>query len=96
MMNIQKQEIKYLARLARIDIDDKTIDEVSPRIRSVLELIDQLQDADTSGIEAVSHPMQGSQRLRKDEVSEINNRERFQEIAPDMDDGLFLVPRVIE
>ncbi|MBT6105115.1 Asp-tRNA(Asn)/Glu-tRNA(Gln) amidotransferase subunit GatC [SAR92 clade bacterium H231] len=95
-MNIKRQEIEKLATLARIAIDESTIAEVTERLGSVLELVDQLQAADTSGVEAISHPMQGTQRLREDEVTELNQRQALQAIAPDTEEGLFLVPKVIE
>jgi|TARA_B110000093_G_scaffold42661_1_gene45663 aspartyl-tRNA(Asn)/glutamyl-tRNA(Gln) amidotransferase subunit C len=95
-MNIERQEIEKLATLARIAIDDSTISDVSQRLSSVLDLVDQLQAVNTEGVEAMSHPMQATQRLREDEVTEINQREAFQAIAPETEDGLFLVPKVIE
>ena len=95
-MIIERQEIEKLATLARIAIDDSTIHEVSERLGSVLELVDQLQAADTSDVDPVSHPLQATQRLREDEVSELNQREALQTTAPDTEDGLFLVPKVIE
>ena len=95
-MNIERQEIEKLATLARIAIDDSTISEVSQRLSSVLDLVDRLQAVNTEGVEAMSHPMQATQRLREDEVTEINQREAFQAIAPETKDGLFLVPKVIE
>ena len=95
-MSIERQEIEKLATLSRIAIDEDTITEVSERLSSVLELVDQLQAVNTEGVEAMSHPMKATQRLREDEVSEINQREAFQAIAPDTEEGLFLVPKVIE
>ena len=95
-MSIERSEIEKLATLSRIAINEETISEVSQRLGSVLELVDQLQAVDTKGVEAMSHPMQATQRLREDEVSEINRREAFQAIAPETEDGLFLVPKVIE
>ena len=95
-MNIERHEIEKLATLARIAIDDSTINEVTERLGSVLELVDQLQAADTSGVDPMSHPLQATQRLRQDEVSEFNQREALQTTAPDTEDGLFLVPKVIE
>lgn len=95
-MSIERHEIEKLATLARIAIDDSTINQVSERLGSVLELVDQLQAADTSGVDPMSHPMQATQRLREDEVSELNQREALQTTAPDTEDGLFLVPKVIE
>ena len=95
-MSIERQEIEKLATLARIAIDDSTINEVSERLSSVLALVDQLQAADTTGVTAMSHPMQAIQRLREDEVTELNQREALQTVAPDTENGLFLVPKVIE
>ena len=95
-MSIERHEIEKLATLARIAIDDSTINEVTERLGSVLELVDQLQAADTSGVDPMSHPLQATQRLRQDEVSEFNQREALQTTAPDTEDGLFLVPKVIE
>lgn len=95
-MSIERHEIEKLATLARIAIDDSTINEVTERLGSVLELVDQLQAADTSGVDPMSHPLQATQRLRQDEVSELNQREELQTTAPDTEDGLFLVPKVIE
>ncbi|MBT5387569.1 MAG: Asp-tRNA(Asn)/Glu-tRNA(Gln) amidotransferase subunit GatC [Porticoccaceae bacterium] len=95
-MNIERSEIEKLATLARIAINDETISEVTARLSSVLELVDQLSAADTSAIENVANPLQATQRLREDEVAEINQREALQAIAPDTEAGLFLVPKVIE
>lgn len=95
-MSIERHEIEKLATLSRIAINENTITEVSQRLGSVLELVDQLQAVDTSGVAAMSHPLQATQRLREDEVTEINQREAFQAIAPETEDGLFLVPKVIE
>ena len=95
-MSIERHEIEKLATLARIAIDDSTINQVSERLGSVLELVDQLQAVDTSGVDPMSPPMQATQRLRDDEVNELNQREALQAAAPDTEDGLFLVPKVIE
>ena len=95
-MSIERHEIEKLATLARIAIDDSTINQVRERLGSVLELVDQLQAVDTSGVDPMSHPMQATQRLRDDEVNELNQREALQSTAPDTEDGLFLVPKVIE
>jgi aspartyl-tRNA(Asn)/glutamyl-tRNA(Gln) amidotransferase subunit C len=95
-MSIERHEIEKLAMLSRIAISDSTIVEVSQRLGSVLDLVDQLQGVNTEGDQAMSHPMQAIQRLREDEVSELNQREALQKIAPDTEEGLFLVPKVIE
>jgi len=95
-MTIERQEIEKLATLSRIAINESTIAEVSQQLGSVLDLVDQLQAVNTEGIEAMSHPMQATQRLREDEVTELNQRDALQATAPETEDGLFLVPKVIE
>jgi aspartyl-tRNA(Asn)/glutamyl-tRNA(Gln) amidotransferase subunit C len=95
-MSIERQEIEKLATLSRIATKESTITEVSQRLSSVLDLVDQLQAINTDGVDAMSHPMQATQRLREDEVTELNRREALQAIAPEIEDGLFLVPKVIE
>lgn len=94
-MSIEKQTIENLASLARIAIDDKQIDEVSQRLQSVLKLVDQLQAADTASL-AGNEQSQHTQRLRDDEVTETDQRNELQAIAPETEEGLFLVPKVID
>ncbi|WP_188149968.1 Asp-tRNA(Asn)/Glu-tRNA(Gln) amidotransferase subunit GatC [Teredinibacter waterburyi] len=89
-------EIEKLAHLARLNINDETIDETAKSITGVLALVDQLQAANTDGTAPMAHPLDAIQKLRIDEVSEPNQRERFQAIAPATEDGLYLVPKVIE
>lgn len=95
-MSIEKQTIENLATLARLEIDDKRIEEISHRLSSVLELVDQLQAADTKSLVDSQNSQQEIQRLREDKVTETNQREAFQAIAPDTEDGLYLVPKVID
>jgi aspartyl-tRNA(Asn)/glutamyl-tRNA(Gln) amidotransferase subunit C len=95
-MSIERQEIEKLATLSRIATNESTITEVSQRLSSVLDLVDQLQAINTDGVDAMSHPMQATQRLREDEVTELNQRDALQATAPETEDGLFLVPKVIE
>jgi aspartyl-tRNA(Asn)/glutamyl-tRNA(Gln) amidotransferase subunit C len=95
-MSIEKQTIENLATLARLEIDDKRIEEISHRLSSVLELVDQLQAADTKSLLDSQNSQQEIQRLREDKVTETNQREAFQAIAPDTEDGLYLVPKVID
>ena len=95
-MSIERADIEKLALLARIAISDEQIAPTTGRIASVIALVDQLQAADTDGVDPMAHPMDAVQRLRADEVSETDNREAFQAIAPSTEEGLYLVPRVIE
>lgn len=93
---MDRSDIAKLAELARLEISDSHADEVATSITDVLALVDQLQAADTDGVIPMAHPLDATQRLRTDVVSEPNQREAFQKLAPAAEDGLFLVPKVIE
>ena len=95
-MSIEQKEIAKVANLARLAIDPQEINETTERINRVLDLVDQLQAADTSGIAPMAHPLDAVQRLRADTVTESDNRDAFQNIAPATEDGLYLVPKVID
>lgn len=95
-MAVDRSDIAKLAELSRIAISDAAADEVAQSISDVLALVDQLQAVDTSGVKPMAHPLEVYQRLRADEVTEVNQREHFQAIAPATQDGLYLVPQVIE
>ncbi|MEP4147595.1 MAG: Asp-tRNA(Asn)/Glu-tRNA(Gln) amidotransferase subunit GatC [Halioglobus sp.] len=95
-MAIEQDEIEKIAELARIRIAEDQIGEVTQRITEILGMVDQLQAADTEGVEPMANPLDATQRLRADEVTEINQRDAFQAIAPAVENGLYLVPKVIE
>ena len=95
-MALDKAEVEKIAQLARLDIDDNEAEEVAHRISDILELINKMQAVDTTSIEPLSHPLDAVQRLRPDEVTETNQRDQLQTIAPKSEDGLYLVPKVIE
>jgi len=93
---VKHDEINALAHLARINIGDDLLDNITDNINNILGLVDQLQQADTDNVEPMSHPLDAIQRLRADEVTEGNQREQLQAVAPATEAGLFLVPQVIE
>ncbi len=95
-MSIERADIEKVANLARIAISEADIEETTDRINRILQLVDQLQAADTANVEPMAHPMDAVQRLRPDTVTEPDRREEFQKIAPAAADGLYLVPKVIE
>ena len=95
-MSVDRSDIAKLAKLARIAISEDAADEVANRISNVLAMVDQLQAVNTDGVEPMAHPLDAVQRLRADKVTEPNERELFQSIAPAVQDGLYLVPQVIE
>ena len=95
-MAIEQDEIAKIAELARIRIADEQIGELTQRITEILGMVDQLQAAETEGIEPMANPLDATQQLRPDTVTESNRREAFQAIAPAVEDGLYLVPKVID
>ncbi|WP_067519876.1 Asp-tRNA(Asn)/Glu-tRNA(Gln) amidotransferase subunit GatC [Endozoicomonas ascidiicola] len=95
-MAIDASEVQKVAHLARLSISDDAVDATTTTISSILELVDQMQAVDTQNVEPLANPLDATQRLRADVVSEDNQREKLQSCAPAVEDGLFLVPRVIE
>jgi aspartyl-tRNA(Asn)/glutamyl-tRNA(Gln) amidotransferase subunit C len=95
-MTISKAEIEKIATLSRLKVSDDEAVELSARLGDILAMVDTLQAVDTSGIEPMANPLDATQRLRADVVSETNQRERFQAIAPASENGLYLVPKVID
>ena len=95
-MAIQQDEIEKIAELAKIRIKQDQMDEVTSRITAILGMVDQLQAVDTRNVEPMANPLDATQRLRADEITEGNRREAFQAIAPAVENGLYLVPKVID
>jgi len=95
-MAIDNQTVETIARLARLEINDNEVEQYCSDISNILQLVEQMQAVDTSGIEPMTHPFDATLRLREDTVTESNNREKFQDIAPESQDGLYLVPKVID
>ena len=99
-MSLTPDQLKRIALLARIEIAPAEAAAVAERLNRVLGLIDQLQATDTRGVEPMSHALDAQlalgQRLRADEVTEPDRREAFQRVAPAVEAGLYLVPKVIE
>jgi aspartyl-tRNA(Asn)/glutamyl-tRNA(Gln) amidotransferase subunit C len=95
-MSLGPDDINQIAHLARLKIDEKDIPKLKNDLGNILSLVDQLQAVNTDGILPMAHPMDAVQLLRKDVVTETDNREKYQKIAPNTEDGLYLVPKVIE
>ncbi|WP_024301045.1 Asp-tRNA(Asn)/Glu-tRNA(Gln) amidotransferase subunit GatC [Pseudogulbenkiania sp. MAI-1] len=95
-MSLTHQDVARIAKLARIAVTDEEIVEVGAQLNNIFGLIEQMQAVDTDGIEPMAHPQDVSLRLRDDVVTESDRRAAFQAIAPQVDNGLFLVPKVIE
>ncbi|GAA5444180.1 glutamyl-tRNA(Gln) amidotransferase subunit C [Microbulbifer sp. NBRC 101763] len=95
-MAVDTQTVEKLAELARIAISNATIEEVSSRLGDILQLVDQLQAINTDGVIPMAHPLDEVQTLRADAVTETDQRNSFLSLAPQSDEGLYLVPKVID
>lgn len=95
-MAFGSDDVRQVAHLARLGLNDDDIQEYAHSLSSVLDLIEQMQSVDTTGVEPLAHPLALTQRLREDSVTESNRREHYQHIAPTVENGLYLVPKVIE
>lgn len=95
-MSLERSDVEKIANLARLALNEKDIPAYTRELSSILMLVDQLNQADTTTIEPMAHPLNVYQRLREDRITERNLREKFQAIAPDVENGLYLVPKVIE
>ena len=95
-MALDASDVEKIAHLARLGIDADDIPGYTRNLTDILAFVEQLNSADTTAVEPLAHPLEATQRLRPDEVTETNNRERFQQVAPETESGLYLVPQVIE
>jgi aspartyl-tRNA(Asn)/glutamyl-tRNA(Gln) amidotransferase subunit C len=95
-MSLSLDDVKRIALLARIAIDEREGQQVLGQLQSIFGLIEQMQAVDTAGVEPMSHAQDVVQRLRPDQITEADQRQLFQSIAPQVEDGLYLVPKVIE
>ncbi len=95
-MSIEQDEIEKIAALARIRVGEEQMGDLSRRLSEILDMVEQLQAVDTSGVEPMAHPLDATATLRADAVTETDRRAEFQAIAPAVEDGLYLVPKVIE
>ena len=89
-------DVRKIARLARLAMGDPEIESSRAQLTGIFELIAEMQSVDTTNITPMSHAQDVSQRLREDMVTETDQRELFQSIAPQVEAGLYLVPQVIE
>lgn len=95
-MLLSTDDVKKIAYLARLGIEDQDIDSYTKDLSGMLDLMTRMNELDTKDVQAMAHPLDQVQRLRADNVTETNQREDFQTIAPQIEDGLYLVPKVIE
>ena len=95
-MALEVADVEKIAHLARLGIKAEDIPGYTRNLTDILAFVEQLNSVDTSGVEPLAHPFEAAQRLRPDEVTESDNREHFQQVAPETESGLYLVPQVIE
>jgi aspartyl-tRNA(Asn)/glutamyl-tRNA(Gln) amidotransferase subunit C len=99
-MSLSDDQVRRIARLARLEVAPAEVKPVVDRLNRILGLIEEMRAVDTSGVEPMAHPLDAQlpegQRLRPDEVTEKDRREDYQKVAPATQDGLYLVPKVIE
>jgi aspartyl-tRNA(Asn)/glutamyl-tRNA(Gln) amidotransferase subunit C len=95
-LGLERSDVEKIAHLARLGLNEADIPRTTETLNNILGLIDAMQAVDTDGIEPMAHPLDATQRLRADSVTEENRRDAYQAIAPAVENGLYLVPKVIE
>jgi len=95
-MSLTIDEVKKIAYLARLGIEETDIDAYAKDLSNMLDLMTQMGESNTDHVSPMAHPMDQMQRLRPDVVTEGNQREHFQSIAPQTEAGLYLVPKVLD
>ena len=95
-MSLSDSDVAKIAHLARLAVPPEQYATLGRELSNILDLVAQMDAVDTAGVEPMAHPLEMAQRLRPDEVTEENRRALYQAGAPAVEDGLFLVPRVIE
>ncbi|HVT34322.1 MAG TPA: Asp-tRNA(Asn)/Glu-tRNA(Gln) amidotransferase subunit GatC [Nevskiaceae bacterium] len=95
-MSLNADQVRQVAHLARLELKPEKVSVYATQLSNILQMVDRLSAADTSAVKEMAHPLDMQQRLRPDAVTETDQRELFQEHAPATQDGLYLVPKVIE
>lgn len=95
-MALDRKDVESIAHLARLAIAEEDIPLYAKNLSDILAFVEQMSAIDTSGVEPMAHPLDMAQRLRADVVAETDQRNYFQRIAPAVEAGLYLVPKVIE
>ena len=95
-MSLDKNDVEKIAHLARITLSDEDVPGYVESLSSILKLVEQMDAVNTENVVPMAHPHAAFQRLRADVVTEENQREHFQQITPNVEDGLYLVPKVLD
>ena len=95
-MALQRSDVEKIAHLARLALGEEDIADYAENLSNILTLVEQMNAVDAADVPPLAHPLETTQRLRPDVVSEEDQRDRFQSIAPLVEAGLYLVPKVVE
>ncbi|MAA73423.1 MAG: Asp-tRNA(Asn)/Glu-tRNA(Gln) amidotransferase GatCAB subunit C [Salinisphaeraceae bacterium] len=95
-MSLSESDVAKVAQLAKLKLNESQVPEYAAELSGILEMVETLDSAETDGVTPMAHPLDLSARLRADSVTETDHRDAFQAIAPKVEDGVYLVPRVIE
>ncbi len=95
-MNVTDDMVKKVAELCQLKVERQDVASLAGGMQNILDLAGQMQSVDTTGVEPLAHPLDATQELRTDEVTEKDQRSLFQSVAPAVEGGLYLVPRVVE
>ncbi len=95
-MSLTKDQVRHIATLSRLKLAAAEFDDVVDKLSRIVDFVDQLQAAPTDDVLPMAHPLNMAQRLRADEITESNERDEIQKNAPRVEDGYYLVPKVIE
>ncbi len=95
-MEVTEEVVQHIAELAQLKVAASDLESLSAGMRNILELAGQMQSVNTEGVVPVSNPLDATQRLRTDEVTETDQHQLYQSMAPETEAGLYLVPRVVE
>jgi aspartyl-tRNA(Asn)/glutamyl-tRNA(Gln) amidotransferase subunit C len=95
-VSLSKKQVQHIATLARLHLDENEFEDVVAKLSSIVDFVDQLQQAPTDDVVPMAHPLDQSQRLRPDVITETDERDAIQVNAPVVSGGFYLVPKVIE
>jgi len=95
-MSLDNKEVSQIAYLSRLQVEEDSLESITSDLNNILNLVEQLSQLDTDSVEPMAHPLNMTQRLREDEVTEKDQSESFQSIAPKIGKSHYLVPTVIE
>ena len=95
-MEVSEEELAHIAHLARLAVDPDEVPRLREELARILALVDEMNAVESAGLAPMAHPVEMAQRLRPDEVREPDRRELLQRGAPEVEDGLYLVPRVVD